>query len=100
MEYAIRTVNETNKEDPLGKDVPIKWVGYKLLVRTFVLSWDSPTVKWKTNVVIEEILEPDSIREPDLEKITQPESQPLSGEEPPIDQESQDAYVPQSEEQE
>ncbi|KAL2508746.1 Uncharacterized protein Fot_32393 [Forsythia ovata] len=60
--------------------------------QTFVLSWDSPTVKWKTNVVIEEILEPDSIREPNLEKITQPESQPLSGEEPPIDQESQDAY--------
>ncbi|KAL2529307.1 hypothetical protein Fot_21908 [Forsythia ovata] len=45
-------------------------------------------MKWKTNVVIEEILEPDSIREPDLEKITQPESQPLSGEEPPIDQEN------------
>ncbi|KAL2494295.1 hypothetical protein Fot_38052 [Forsythia ovata] len=60
--------------------------------RTFVLSWESLTVKWKTNVVIEEIVEPDSIRVP--------ESQPLSGEEPPIDQESEDAYVPQSEEQE
>ncbi|KAL2552228.1 Uncharacterized protein Fot_05847 [Forsythia ovata] len=58
--------------------------------RTFVLSWESPTVKWKTNVVIEEIVESDSIRVP--------ESQPLSGEEPPIDQESEDAYVPQSEE--
>ncbi|KAL2529342.1 hypothetical protein Fot_21943 [Forsythia ovata] len=66
-----------------------------LPAQTFVLSWESPTVKWKTNVVIEKILGPDSIREPDLEKITQPESQPLSGEEPPIDQESQDAYVPQ-----
>ncbi|KAL2456702.1 Uncharacterized protein Fot_56730 [Forsythia ovata] len=60
--------------------------------RTFVLSWESPTVKWKTNVVIEEIVEPESIRVP--------ESQPLSGEEPPIDEESEDAYVPQSEEQE
>ncbi|KAL2516470.1 hypothetical protein Fot_30443 [Forsythia ovata] len=40
--------------------------------RTFVLSWESPSVKWNTNVVIEEILEPDSIRELDLEKITQP----------------------------
>ncbi|KAL2513918.1 hypothetical protein Fot_27889 [Forsythia ovata] len=63
-----------------------------LPARTFVLSWESPTVKWKTNVVIEEIVEPESIRVP--------ESQPLSGEEPPIDEESEDAYVPQSEEQE
>ncbi|KAL2526208.1 hypothetical protein Adt_11262 [Abeliophyllum distichum] len=66
--------------------------------RTFVLSWESPTVKWRTNVVIEEIIESDSIKEPDLEKITQPKSQPLSGEEPPIDPESQDAYVPESQE--
>ncbi|KAL2529269.1 Uncharacterized protein Fot_21870 [Forsythia ovata] len=60
--------------------------------RTFVLSWESLTVKWKTNVVIEEIVESDSIRVP--------ESQPLSGKEPPIDEESEDVYVPQSEEQE
>ncbi|KAL2494876.1 FIP1[V]-like protein [Forsythia ovata] len=68
--------------------------------RTFVLSWELPTVKWKTNIVIEEILEPDSIREPDLEKVMQPKSQPLSGDEPPIELESQDAYVPQRQEHE
>ncbi|KAL2558424.1 hypothetical protein Fot_03163 [Forsythia ovata] len=62
--------------------------------RTFVLSWESPTLKWKTNVVIEEILELNSIREPNLENI-----QPLSGEEPPIDQESQAAYLPQRHEE-
>ncbi|KAL2502821.1 hypothetical protein Fot_36763 [Forsythia ovata] len=65
-----------------------------LPARTSILSWESRIVKWKTNVVIEEILEPGGIREPDLEKITQYESQSLSGEEPPIDEESQDAYVP------
>ncbi|KAL2527100.1 hypothetical protein Adt_12154 [Abeliophyllum distichum] len=60
--------------------------------QTFALPWESPTRKWKTNVVIEEIIEPISIRVP--------KSQPLSGEEPPIDQESEDAYVLQSEDQE
>ncbi|KAL2542391.1 hypothetical protein Adt_03369 [Abeliophyllum distichum] len=37
--------------------------------RTNVLSWKLPTVKWKSNVVIEEILEPENISEPDLEKV-------------------------------
>ncbi|KAL2485962.1 MuDR family transposase [Abeliophyllum distichum] len=60
--------------------------------QTFALPWESPIRKWKTNVVIEEIVEPISIRVP--------ESQPRSGEEPPIDQQSEDAYVPQSEDQE
>ncbi|KAL2489662.1 Uncharacterized protein Fot_42954 [Forsythia ovata] len=55
----------------------------------------SPTVKWKTNIVIDEILEPKTISELDLEKIFQAESQPLSSDEPPIELESQDAYVPQ-----
>ncbi|KAL2551601.1 hypothetical protein Fot_05220 [Forsythia ovata] len=66
--------------------------------RTFLLSWESPKVKWMTNVVIEENLERDSIRELDLEKVLQPESQLIMGDEPPIELESQDAYVPQHQE--
>ncbi|KAL2528520.1 hypothetical protein Fot_21121 [Forsythia ovata] len=64
-------------------------IGRSTLLEVYL---ESPTVKWKTNVVIKEIVEPESIRVP--------ESQPLSGEEPPIDEENKDAYVPQSEEQE
>ncbi|KAL2553009.1 Uncharacterized protein Fot_06628 [Forsythia ovata] len=68
--------------------------------RTFVLCWESPTIKWKSNVVIEEILESESISEPNLKKVFQLESQSLRGDEPPIELESQDAYVPQCQEYE
>ncbi|KAL2521139.1 Uncharacterized protein Fot_25062 [Forsythia ovata] len=79
-----------------GVKIMLNGVGSSKLVEVYL----SPTVKWKTNVVIEEILKLDSIRKHDLEKIVQPESQSLSGDEPPIESESQDAYVLQRQDHE
>ncbi|KAL2457404.1 Uncharacterized protein Adt_46375 [Abeliophyllum distichum] len=46
---------------------------------TFCLPWDSPNVKWRSNVIITEILETDMNRESISEIVIEPESQPLRG---------------------
>ncbi|KAL2546569.1 hypothetical protein Fot_15802 [Forsythia ovata] len=64
---------------------------------TFSLPWDSPNVKWRSNVIITEILETDMNSESISETVMEPESQPLRGDEPQVEIPTQDdgCYVPE-----
>ncbi|KAL2467746.1 Uncharacterized protein Fot_51271 [Forsythia ovata] len=64
---------------------------------TFSLPWDSPNVKWRSNVIITEILEIDMNNESISETVIEPESQPLRGDEPQVEIPTQDdgCYVPE-----
>ncbi|KAL2558418.1 hypothetical protein Fot_03157 [Forsythia ovata] len=57
---------------------------------TFSLPWDSPNVKWRSNVIIMEILETDMNRESISKTFIEPESQPLRGDEPQVEIPTQD----------
>ncbi|KAL2519816.1 hypothetical protein Fot_23739 [Forsythia ovata] len=64
---------------------------------TFSLPWNSPNVKWRSNVIITEILETDMNMESISKTVIEPESQPLQGDEPQVEIPTQDdgCYVPE-----
>ncbi|KAL2514947.1 Uncharacterized protein Fot_28918 [Forsythia ovata] len=63
---------------------------------TPTITFDSPNVKWRSNVIITEILETDMNRESISETVIEPENQPIRGDEPQVEIPTQDdgCYVP------
>ncbi|KAL2508280.1 hypothetical protein Fot_31927 [Forsythia ovata] len=95
MSLLVRLVRMKTREDLKGM---LNGIGSSNVVKvyivsptqTFALPWDLPTVKWRSNVIIKEILESKTIREPRSEKVIKPESQSFHGNEPSVEIQSQD----------
>ncbi|KAL2521011.1 hypothetical protein Fot_24963 [Forsythia ovata] len=95
MPLLIRLVAIKTREDMLNEIGSSKVVEVYMVFPTqkFALPCDSSNVKWKSNVVIEEIME--------SETNFQPESQPIRGDDPSVNIHTEDdtCYILQQREQ-